>query len=142
MKMKTTRYLIERLKLCFKWICRKARIDNKMEETIVEIPARWEWDTCLNPMNPNVAQINFSVDISRSFLQEFYLPLGSNSQRYLEKLGQTGSKIVSILDSEVSGLTEIMISKYEITLTKAKLFKWEQIVRDVDKCLSNVFLLK
>lgn len=88
--------------------------------------------------NSEYCNIHVKVEISQTNYQSFYRPLRSSSNSYLEEVGEKGAELVRRAIG-IPGVTEVMISPYELSLRKALLFDWKKIIPPAEKALKEIF---
>ncbi len=89
------------------------------------------------PPNPDILIVHFPIGISKSEVEDFYVPLRESSEAYLQKLGRRGRKIVEGLFN-VKVITRVQINPYKVVLYKGKCFSWEELEVEIKKVIRSV----
>jgi len=83
---------------------------------------------------PDIVDIHFPIEISKSVKEKFYRPLRKSSKPYLQEVGKRGRKIIEGLFA-IKGIVEVTIEPYELSIIKGKCFSWEKIKPQVKEAI-------
>jgi hypothetical protein len=64
--------------------------------------------------------------LSEAHQLDFHRPLRESSEKFLEKIGERGSKLVQALLA-IDGVVQVLIEPYHFCVIKGQAFSWEDI---------------
>jgi len=86
--------------------------------------------------NPDCIIVHVNYEISNAVIENFMRPLRDSSERYLDKIGPLGTKIVRELFS-LQGIAEVTIQPYQLHIQKGKLFDWVKLKPAIKRILNK-----
>ncbi len=89
--------------------------------------------------NPDIRVYHVTTEISRYSIHNFWRPLHrDSSEKYLEEVGEIGTQLLNEVFA-LPGVNEVFIKPYELSVTKAGAFDWEDIEPGIIEALKKTF---
>jgi len=113
---------------CRPWVRWDENIDRIVENTFKRLHmehGHFSGKKVVVKKSPSDSRKEFhaNFEVSQSAIENFYRPLRLSSERYLERVGPTGAKLVRRLIT-LPVVTEIWVKPYEVTIYIGQAFSW------------------